>query len=869
MADPLSPLNPARAFPSEIEEMVRHVAAIRRDFLTNSPVVAPPMRSTIRESWQRCAALIEPGCSQVPIVIASDAELHELCLTNEPFLTAANAVVKRLAGFLSGSGYIIGLADAKGRMLQVNGDKATINLMERTGLIPGSDWSEATVGTNGIGTALAVGHAVTVIGPEHFCDGWQDITCITVPIRNPWGGDIAGLLDLSGDYHLVRPFFTGILTAAALEIKENLKYLLSPSREPVTPFHIVVPSMSGSASDGVIGKQLRQPIKSNPTLFPLKNDLQAQLDFQERRAFAAERLAIASGTVSASLDIEATLTQVAQQAAHLLSLNSSAVCLLDEQGAITLLRTWCKPPSHAPDLIKTVEILVEQSEVINQLYESGEPVAIDDVHASLQLPVQAIEEQGIHSLVLLPLIGAHNLHGFIVVTRPIPCHWQPDDIRLELTLAFHAATAIENARLFQTLQQHHRHVETINAINQLLHTLYDPTQQLGLIIEQVVNIMELDGGLILLDHGANNDSTLSAHSGLNESVFTDLYQLIKKSLTRGKSSLLCSLKCNENITTSQLKDMGLCDIIVAPLTAGCDVLGLLMVGSHQHRELSNEDLTLLTNIGQQLGMALKNAQLLRAAGEMQALREADRIKSRFLMMVSHDLRSPLTAIRTSVESLLDRYGDHSPDSQEQLLRNIAGQAKRLGGLVDQLLDLMRIEAGALPLDRDWTELGALIADTIAKFQRLNAACQINQNLTVDLPLVYIDPERMVQVLWNLLENAHKYSPPSTPITVEASSVGQEVFIRVADRGSGIPAGEHEKIFQYFYRLNREQQMHAPGSGLGLAICRGIIDAHGGRIWAEDRPGGGSIFSIALPPSLADTGDLIALENIDTLGYIRN
>jgi two-component system sensor histidine kinase KdpD len=231
---------------------------------------------------------------------------------------------------------------------------------------------------------------------------------------------------------------------------------------------------------------------------------------------------------------------------------------------------------------------------------------------------------------------------------------------------------------------------------------------------------------------------------------------------------------------------------------------------------------------------------------MDALREADRLKSGFIAAVSHDLRSPLTAIRASVESLLDRREIQLAREHDHLLHNIAGQTSRLGRLVDQLLDLSRIEAGVLSLDLDWTELPVLIADTLAKFEELNNGCQVERDLSPDLPLHYVDPDRLIQVLWNLLENANKYASPRSSIKVETRWTGTEVLIGVADRGPGIPAGEHEKIFQHFYRLDRDYRAHTQGSGLGLAICRGIVQAHGGRIWVEDRPGGGSIFRIALP-----------------------
>jgi two-component system sensor histidine kinase KdpD len=176
--------------------------------------------------------------------------------------------------------------------------------------------------------------------------------------------------------------------------------------------------------------------------------------------------------------------------------------------------------------------------------------------------------------------------------------------------------------------------------------------------------------------------------------------------------------------------------------------------------------------------------------------------------------------------------------------------------VDQLLDLSRIEAQRLALDRDWTELPALIADVVAKFAGLQGCGPVELELDDDLPLIYVDPDRMVDVLWNLLDNAYRYGPSGEPATVEARFTGAELRLSVADRGPGIPAAERERVFQYFYRLERDQRSQRRGSGLGLAICRGIVNAHGGRMWVEDRPGGGSRFCLALPAScLASAADL--------------
>ena len=224
----------------------------------------------------------------------------------------------------------------------------------------------------------------------------------------------------------------------------------------------------------------------------------------------------------------------------------------------------------------------------------------------------------------------------------------------------------------------------------------------------------------------------------------------------------------------------------------------------------------------------------------------------FIAVISHDLRSPLTAIRTSVESLLDENGVQSSTSQEQLLRTIADQTDRMSELVDTLLDISLMEEGQLTLDGDWIELPVFIRDTIAEIHSLHRDFHIELTIDPHISLAYVDPHRLTQVLWNLLENARKYAPMNASIEVDVClTMEREVLVSVADAGPGIPCEEREKIFQQFYRMERDRGSSTRGTGLGLAICRGIVEAHGGRIWIEDNGQSnnqGSTFLFTLPLS---------------------
>lgn len=873
------------ASPSEIEHTARQLTTVRNEFLTTGILTLRSPRPIILNSWQRCNVLqVNPARRYAPLAVARESQLQNLREANEILIRATRSVMDHLTDFLAASGYVVVLSDAKGRLLDVVGDTTIRRRLARIDFVPGGDWSEAAAGTNAIGTALADGHGVQLMAAEHFCDGWQDLTCTAAPIRHPFTGEVMGILDVTGDYRLIRTFLTSTLAEAALDASQQVQTLLTtndhaslncagygPGLSPPSFVSyragygpMALPPPSSAANGAGYGPGLSLLPSSTPAqpLLPWSTSeipnvdyIQAQLVLQQRRALDAERLVAASGAISASLDVSVALDKVAEQLAHILRLKCAAVCIFDEtdqsEGEVYI---WSEQQPLRAETFSTMQALLGQVEAISLIRERGEPVLIDDIIASSLLPATFVEKMGIRSMALFPLTTARGVIGFIAAPKYTTYHWVVDDVRLGLAFAMQSATAIENARLFDTLQQHNRHVEALNAMAQLLSTLPDPGQHFDTVMERIAEIMNLDAGLVFLcDEGADN-LTLVAQYGQPEIILSDLcahplkplYEVAKRVTMSGEACLINDLKSDGRIIHQHHRALDFSDVMIVPLAAGSTTLGVLLVGSHSARGLTQDDLALFKTIGQQLGMALKNAQLLRAESEMGMLREADRLKSAFLATVSHDLRSPLTAIRASVESLLDQGIVQSGREQENLLHNISSQASRLGRLVDQLLDLSKIEAGVLSLDRDWTELPILIADTIAKFEGLNKGCRIEQSLS-PLPLQYVDPDCFVQVIWNLLENAYRYASPYSAIKVEASWTGTEVLIGVSDHGPGVPLEEREKIFRRFYRLDRDHNGAAmQGNGLGLAICRGIVEAHGGSIWVEERLGGGSVFYFTLP-----------------------
>ena len=239
--------------------------------------------------------------------------------------------------------------------------------------------------------------------------------------------------------------------------------------------------------------------------------------------------------------------------------------------------------------------------------------------------------------------------------------------------------------------------------------------------------------------------------------------------------------------------------------------------------------------------------------DLTPLAEQERMRAEFLAMVSHELRTPLAAVKGSVDTLLETAGELHPSETAQFHRIIRDQSDRMRHLIGDLLDVARIETGNLPVAPEPSELPALVEEAVGRFQAGGEKNPLSVELAEDLPLVLADKLRVVQVLNNLLSNAAGYSPEGSPIVVSAVRDGIHVAVSVADKGRGIAAEMLPELFRKFSRgLGADAPSGVDGSGLGLAICRGIVEAHGGRIRAEsDGPGLGARFTFTLPMAETD------------------
>lgn len=284
---------------------------------------------------------------------------------------------------------------------------------------------------------------------------------------------------------------------------------------------------------------------------------------------------------------------------------------------------------------------------------------------------------------------------------------------------------------------------------------------------------------------------------------------------------------------------------VVPIAMGTVAFGTLTaVRSSSGPPFSATDRSLLEAAAKQAAFALERARLYTTVRGAELEAESNQLRAALFSSVTHDLRTPLASIKAGVTSLLSEEASIDASQQRELLTTILEETDRLNRLVGNIMDLARIRAGALEPAREPASVDEIVAAVVARMRVRLGTVDVRTNLRADLPDVSVDPVQIDQVLTNLLENAASHSPPGGEIVISAAPYRDAIVVRVADRGPGIPPEDRERVFEAFFRGDAAPERS--GSGLGLAIARAIVTAHGGRIWIEGAPGGGTVVVFELP-----------------------
>jgi two-component system sensor histidine kinase KdpD len=280
-----------------------------------------------------------------------------------------------------------------------------------------------------------------------------------------------------------------------------------------------------------------------------------------------------------------------------------------------------------------------------------------------------------------------------------------------------------------------------------------------------------------------------------------------------------------------------------PLDAGIEPLGVLVLMHPSVEVLDVARRGFLEVFARQVAFAIERLRLGEEAQAATQRARSEQMRSSLLSAVSHDLRTPLATITGAGTALRDELGRLGPGQRDELIDTICTEAERMERLVGNILDMVRIESGGMAPRRDWVPLEEVLGSALVRLDARLQGRSVGTDIPEGLPLLPVDPVLFEQVFVNLLDNAVKYTPAGTPLAITARVTDHVLDIEVADRGSGIPDGQGERLFEKFERGARTG---GGGVGLGLSICRGIVEAHGGTISAANRPGGGAVFRIRLP-----------------------
>lgn len=403
-------------------------------------------------------------------------------------------------------------------------------------------------------------------------------------------------------------------------------------------------------------------------------------------------------------------------------------------------------------------------------------------------------------------------------------------------------TGTLSARLKKQINYSRQRESRVSALYALSRDIA-AVDKMDLVLERIANNVSgtLEGQVVLLLPNENAKLVLQKNSGsnnfLNESELAVATWVFEKGQKAGKGT----------------ETLGAAAALYLPLSTEQGVQGVLGICFNEAKaQFDPERIRLLEAFVGLAAMAINRIKLAEQARQALTLVESERLRTALFNSLSHDLRTPLASIIGAVTGLLeDRNVVYSPEARHDLLKTILNGAERMNRFVSNLLDMARLESGMLKLKKDWCDLQDIIGVAVNRLGESLTNRPLDINVQPGLPLIQADCVLLEQVLINLLDNAQKYSEQGSKIVVSIQQRGNQLETAVANRGEGIPDTDLSKVFDKFYRLNSPLQVS--GSGLGLAICKGIIEAHGGQIWAENNKLGGVTITFTLPLTNKFTG----------------
>jgi signal transduction histidine kinase len=516
---------------------------------------------------------------------------------------------------------------------------------------------------------------------------------------------------------------------------------------------------------------------------------------------------------------------------------------------------------------KAVVILADRGTVVGRAALERQTVQIADALAD---PEYSAKDDamvgGVRSMLGVPLMRGDVPVGVFALARTRVEPFTPKQVELVTTFADQAVIAIENVRLFQELrartQDLAHSVEQFKALAEVSHAVnssLDLQEVLANIVARAVQLSASDSGAVYEYDEAREELLLRTTHGLMPELVDELLAQSLR-IGEGATGIAAAQRAPYQVPDMQLSSSysgplrelinrsGMRAVLALPLLREGRILGGLTVSRGTPGEYATEVVELLQTFGAQSALAIENARLFREIEQKgRELEVASKHKSQFLANMSHELRTPLNAILGYTELISDGIYGEAPDKIVEVLERVRGSGRHLLGLINDVLDLSKIEAGQLTLSLSDFSVSGVVLTAVTGVESLAAekGLQLEVDVAENLPVMRGDERRLTQVLVNLLGNAIKFTEKGQ-VGVYASAENSSIVIGVADTGPGIEESERNKIFEEFQQAESTVTRAKGGTGLGLAIARRIVEMHAGRIWVESEVGKGSTFWVSIP-----------------------
>jgi signal transduction histidine kinase len=568
------------------------------------------------------------------------------------------------------------------------------------------------------------------------------------------------------------------------------------------------------------------------------------VDIQEARLAALYEV---SSRLGKTLDLKEVLNQVMDSIIQLTNAERGFLMLYDEDSG--KLRSMAAR-NFEHETIKGQEKISRT--VVERTISSGQGVLTNNAQEDERFSGKdSVVGYQLRSIMCAPLQARGHLLGAVYVdNRLFDGVFTDEDLNLLVTFANQAAIAIDNARLFtQTDEALSRRVDELSLfqrIDQQLNKSLDLDRVLSLALSWAIALTNADGGSIgLLEIAENEEQILrlqvnrSGEEEESNKLVRANHPVLKQILVENRSVV------THNVTEEKSIDGTPANVQLAvPIQQDGLISGLITLESKHVNDMNREDTAFVERLADRAAVAINNARL------YQQIQLANSAKSEFVSLVTHELRLPMTSIKGYADLINSGLAGPINDQQKQFLDVIRRNLDRMSALISDLSDINRIESGRMHFDLQDFELYATIKDVADNFREQVA--ERNQKVVLevpdDIPPVFADPNRVGQVVTNLVSNAHKYSPDGSVISIRAQYSEQFVKVSIVDSGYGISESDQIKLFSQFFRSDNADIRAQNGWGLGLSIVRRMVEAQGGEVSFVSQLGEGSTFSFTLPLS---------------------